>query len=125
MRLQQTITATTQTEVKLSPAVKRRLMMKLSSYAELAVQRKAIKASMKKIEAEVGTIRETTGETSIAVDGFKITKVGGTTKSLDKKKLVELGCALAWIEEATTEKPKRAYEKITCPGDKGDDDEGE
>lgn len=122
MALKTGVTATTKTEVNLHPATKKKLLTKLTSYAELAAQRKAIKLAMKQIEAEVGHIRETTGEQSIAIEGFKITNVKGTQSKIDKKKLVELGCAMAWIEEATVVTPKKAYEKITCPG-QGDEEE--
>lgn len=123
MKLQQKVVTTTTAEVEISPALRRKLLAKLDTYADLARQRKALKVEMAKMTGEIGAIRESTGETSIDVNGFKITKVSGTQKKLNKKKLVELGCALAWIEEATEEKPKRAYEKITCPGDEDEEDE--
>ncbi len=80
----------------------------------------ALKSAMDKRKANIGVIREEVGVDTLALEGFRVTKVQGTTSSIDKKKLVELGCAMAWIEEATVIKPKRAYEKISLPGEKDD-----
>ena len=125
MAIRQTVTATatTTTEVKLAPKVKQKLLTKFKAYQELREQQKAIKAEMKKLAGEIGSVRSEAGVTTIELDGFKDTEVRGYTKKLDHEKLVELGCALAWIKEATTESPKRPYEKITCPGDRESDDE--
>lgn len=113
------VATTTQTlEVKISPAIKRRLLTNLKIYHELKIEADALKAAMDKHKAEVTKLRELTGEKALGLEGFKTKWVVGTHKKLDKKKLVELGCALAWIDEATDEKPKKPYELITCPGEK-------
>ncbi len=121
-KLSTSVTATTTTVVKLKPTVKRMLLTELKAYQALAAQLATIKHAMDVRKGKIGTLRESTGEDSISLDGFKVTRVTGTHSTLDKKKLVELGCAMAWIEEATTTKPKKAYEKVTCPGDKEEDE---
>ena len=116
-------TVKTTKEVKLQPRVSAKLRLKLSSYQTLAEQIKALKLQKKNLTADIGKLRAETGEQSLSIDGFTITEVRGTTSKIDQKKLIELGCAAAWIEEATTRKPKRPYEKITCPGDEEDGDD--
>lgn len=117
------IVATTTTEVKLSPRVLMKLRKELHAYQLLVIEKKALKAKMEKAKSVIGAIRDDTGESSLKVEGFTITLVAGIQNKLDKKKLIALGCAAAWIEEATTSKPKKAYEKITCPGDEDEDEE--
>jgi len=112
----QTTTTVTQ-EVILKPSVRRRLLVEFKAYQALKAQVDALEEKMNAHKAAAGLLREGTDQKSLSLDGFKITKVTGTTKKLDKNKLCELGCALAWIEEATTEKPKKPYELITCPGE--------
>ncbi len=117
-KLSTTATVTTTREIKLSVSIRRKLLTELQAFQELKTQRDAIQSAMDMHKATVARLRESTGEKSIQIDGFISTHVTGETSKLDKKKLVELGCALAWIEEATTTKPKKAFEKITCPGEK-------
>lgn len=116
-------TVSTTREVKLTAIQTITLRQELQRYAKLVAEEKAAKKARKASGAKIGKIREKTGEQSLTFEDFKITEVRGYTSKLDKAKLVELGCAMAWIEEATTTKPKKAYEKITCPGDS--DDEGD
>ena len=117
-----TATTTPKTEVKLQPSVRRRLLTELKTYAALKAQMDALKSAIDKRKGIIGGIREEAGVDSLSLEGFKITQVTGTTSKLNKQKLVELGCALAWIDEATEIRPKKSYEKISVPGEK---EEGE
>jgi hypothetical protein len=116
-----TIVATTTTEVKLRPSILTKLRKELLAYQQMVNEKKALEAKMDKAKSVIGAIRDDTGEASLKVDGFTVTLVAGTSSKLDKKKLISLGCAAAWIEEATVTKPSRAYEKITCPGERDED----
>jgi hypothetical protein len=121
MKLQTAVTATTTTTVKILPSVRRRLLNELKAYQTEKAALDLAKAKIEKRKGTIGGIRESIGEDSIELEGFKITRVQGTTTKLNEAKLVELGCAMAWIEEAKETKPKKAYEKISTPG--GGDDE--
>lgn len=111
-----TVTATTKTEVTLLPAVKRKLLTVLREYQELDLQEKALKLAKNKIKDKVRSIREATGERSINLDGFTMTDVQGTQKKFNKKKALQY-LTVAELDDCFDEKPKKAYEKITCPGD--------
>lgn len=112
-----TVKATTKTEVKLTTKQQNALRKKLAVYTEAHAVYKAAKEERDVAIADVEDIREQLGETTFEFEGSTVTRVGGDTSKLDKKKLVELGCALAWIEEATTTKPKKQHTRITLGGD--------
>lgn len=116
MKLQTTVEVTT--EIDISPALKRKLMTKLKSYADLKEQRDAIDDAMDADNAEVEEIRAHLGLKTFPIEGFGVTRVEGTTSKLDHERLVQLGCAMAWIKEATRIAPKKAYTLITCPNGK-------
>jgi len=118
-----TVKTTTKTEVKLTAKQQNALRKKLAVYAEADAAFKAAKEERDVAIADVEDIREQIGETSFEFEGATVTRVGGTSKSLDKKKLVELGCALAWIEEATTEKPKKSHTRVTLGESEDEEDE--
>ncbi len=110
------VTTTTTEQVTLKPSQRRRLLTNMQTHAKVCAEIKTLEGKKEKAAAAVRAVREETGANSLTLDGYTTTNVQGTTTSLDKEKLVELGCALAWIEEATVTKPKKAYEKITAPG---------
>jgi hypothetical protein len=117
-----TVKTTTKTEVKLTTKQQNALRKKLAVFAEADVAFKAAKEERDVAIADIEDIREQLGETSFEFEGATVTRVGGDTSKLDKKKLVELGCALAWIEEATTTKPKKQHTRVTLGGDDEEDD---
>ena len=115
-RLQQTVTATTTQEVVIAPKLKTKLQKELRAYAQLQTEMDTLKAKIDARKSLIEAIRDEVGEESIQCDGFTVTLVAGMQKTLDRDKLVELGCAVAWLEEATVTKPKKAYTLITAPG---------
>ena len=117
-----TMTATATTELKIAPALKRRTLQTLKTYADLKRERDALDAEMDKCKGVLGDTLDSLGESAIELDGYKVTRVAGTYKKLNEQKLVELGCAVAWIREATEDRPKKAYTKVTVPGQKGGDE---
>lgn len=111
-----TATTTVTREIRIEPRLKRKLLTEFRAYAELKAQADAIKMAMDKHKAAIGRLREETGEQSLAIEGFKASYVQPVRSVLNHKKLIELGCAASWIEEATETKPSKAYEKVTIPG---------
>ena len=96
-------------------------MQTLRAYADLKAQRDVLDHAIEKAKQTLGETLTAVGESSIELDGFKLTRVEGQTyKKLNEQKLVELGCAIAWIREATENHPKKAYVKISLPGARED-----
>ena len=122
-QLQTKATVKTTEEIKLAPKLEKQLRQRLTNYASLKQELDSLKAALDDEKAAIGALREKTGHTSVSLDGYTVTQVTGTTSKLDKKKLIQLGCAAAWIEEATVVTPKKPYELISLPGEKGGNDE--
>ena len=115
-KLTQTATVSTTEEVHLDPRVRTRLVTKLKAYAEKHAQLKALEAEMDTINAEVEDIRSDIGEQSVKLEGFTVTLVAPTYRKFSAKKFVAAGGDLALYNAAIEEKPKRAYTKISVPG---------
>jgi hypothetical protein len=116
--LSQTVEATT--EVELSPALKTQLIMELSIYAGLEQQRNELQAEMDGMAEAIERLRLTAGAKSLSIEGgYHVTRVeGGTSKSLNKKKVYALGIMPHEFALCYTEKPKRGYTLITTPNSK-------
>lgn len=116
--------AETRSETTIEPKLRKQLLTKLQNYQRLHAQFKALETALATIREEIGTLRDDTGEMSITLDGFKVTLVAGERKKLNQKKLIALGCAPAWITEATDIRPTKSYNKVTLPGeqDRNEDD---
>jgi hypothetical protein len=122
-KLTQDVTTTQTTEVVLSPKLKAALQTKLTTYAKLAAEKKALKLRMDALTEELGALRDEAEEMSVSLEGYgTVTLVAGIYKVFNKKRYVSLGGELALYEQAMEEKPKKAYNKITVPGaDEGDE----
>ena len=114
-----TVTATAKTELKIAPRLKAKTLQTLKSYQETKQMIKVLETTLKKDNKALTATLEKLGESSVELDGFKVSRVTGTYEKLNEQKLVELGCAIAWIREATENKPKKPYTLISCPSDKG------
>jgi hypothetical protein len=125
MKQELTTAVAEEPEVELAPKVRLNLTQKFIEYAGLRQRVKELEAQAESVKADIALIRENEGAITLSVNGYRTTLVGGTRKTLNKKKLIALGCAAAWIEMATEEKPTREYEKITLPGEKTARDEEE
>ena len=121
-RLSQTVTTTTTTVVKLTPALKKKLMVELKTYTTLRDQKKALELAMKKHAGTVEEIMETAGESSLEVDGFKTTIIAPVRSKLDPKRLVALGVSTETIRKATTETPGTPYVKISKAGERDEEE---
>jgi hypothetical protein len=110
----QVTTTVTQT-VELSPQLKRQLLNELKAYQGLHAQREALELALANKKANIGKLRERSGEKSLELEGYKISLVEPVRKELDRKKFVELGGSLAMLENATVSRPTKSYEKISLP----------
>lgn len=117
------VTATTTHSLELKPTIKKRLLTALKTYVELSAQAKVLKLAKSKQASIVEEIQVELGESSLEVDGFKSTIVAGVSRTLDKKRFVQLGGRLDLLEAAMVDKPKKPYVKITAPGTSADEDE--
>lgn len=116
------VTATTTHEVKLAPALRKKLLTSLRTYAGLKSQIEVLESALKKQKGLIGALREETGEQSLALEGFKVTLVANIRKKFNPKKFVQLGGDLALYNEAHEDVPVRAFEKITLPGASEDEE---
>ena len=112
-----TATTTVTQTVELSPQLKRQLLNELKAYQGLKSQQDALELALANKKANIGKLRERSGEKMLELEGYKISLVEPVRKELDKKKFVELGGSLAMLENATVSRPTKAYERITLPDD--------
>ena len=119
MALTATLTGTTtiSTEVQLKPSVRRKLIAELNSYQELKNQLTEIQKALDTHKVNIEGIRESVGEQSISISGFKVSLVSPVRSSLDKKALLEAGVSMAQLEAGTVTKPVKPYTKVSTPGE--------
>src|ERR1035437_1257512 len=110
-----TATTTVTQTVELSPQLKRQLLNELKAYQDLKIQLEALETYIAAKKANIGRLREKSGEKALELEGFKITLVEPVRKELDKMKFVELGGSLAMLENATVSRPTKSYERISLP----------
>jgi len=116
------ITTTVVQTVKLSPALRTKVLKMLQIYAETDAQMKAIKTAKVAALSAVERLFEQAGEAEAldqgcAIDGFKLKVVMGRTSTLNVKFLMEeFGVTAEMLEQATESKAKKPYLKITVPG---------
>src|ERR1035437_10267166 len=110
-----TATTTVTQIVELSPKLKRQLLNELKAYQGLKAQQDALELALANKKANIGRLREKSGEKALELEGYKISLVEPVRKELDKKKFVELGGSLAMLENATVSCPTKSYERISCP----------
>lgn len=118
MSLQHTTEPTVDTDVELTPRQQQELRVAFQRYQRLKGELENTQSKLDTAKADLAVIRTRIGEVTISVDGFRSTLVWPVRSKLDKKKLLRLGVTQAQIEQATTTKPGRPYELVTCPGDK-------
>lgn len=116
--MKQSVVIAQETEVALEPRVRQQLIKEFRLYATQKAIKEAAEQEMDAIKGRLATVRDELGEMSVGVEGFKTTLVAPVRSKLNINKLVTLGCALAWVKEATEIRPGRMYEKVTCPGER-------
>lgn len=87
-------------------------------YQQLDQRIKELEQQREAKKVRLGELRDEVGVVSMLFEGFKVTLVGGVRNVLNKKKLIAMGCKQAWLDDATEQKPSKAYDKITLPGQK-------
>ena len=110
------ITQEAATEQVLDPQVEARLKIRLANY-------KMAKEAYDKAEAALGTCKadveqafNATGEATVLVGGYTITRVAGSSRAtIDEKKLLRQGLTFAQIEAAKVYRESTGYVKITPP----------
>lgn len=117
-----TVTCTTQTEVKISPSIQKRLRTELTAYAALRTELKSIEAKMDASKAKIEAVREETGEQKLEIDGYSVCIVAPIRKKFNPKKFVSLGGDLEIYRQAEENVTSKPYCKVTCPGLKSDDE---
>jgi len=135
--LRQIVTTTTTQVVKLAPALKKKLMLKLNTYKALKTERDALNLKLngkrdKKtkeilvtgLSQEVEEILEEVGQEKLAIDGYKMTVIAPVKKGkFNPKKAIALGISLQQIEQCyDADEPGTSYVKITVPGASEDED---
>lgn len=117
-KLSATTTVTQTLEVKLKPSTKQLLLNELKAYQQTHTEAKRLKELADAHLANIRSIREDTGEEVLSLEGYTVRNVPGTVSYLDKQLFVELGGSLEQLANATRSKPKKAYERVVCPGEK-------
>jgi hypothetical protein len=115
LRQQAKATTTVTKTVTIKPKTLQKLRLELKGYAALKATLDATQAKMDEKKATIGELRESTGEDTLSIDGYSLALVQPIRKVLNQEKLISLGCAVAWIEEATENVPSKPYEKIVVP----------
>lgn len=124
-KLAQTTDVVPEPEVVLSPKLRLALQHKLKVYADLAAQKKALKAKMDAVVQDLDTLRDEAEEMSVSLEGYgTVTLVAGEYPKFNPKLFVSLGGELSVYKAAVELKPKKAFTKVTVAGvadDEGDE----
>jgi hypothetical protein len=91
-KLTQTTDLTPEPTVVIEPKLRQALQIKLTAYAAVATQIKALEAKKSALAKELGALRDETGEMSVKLDGYgSVTLVGGTFKKFNAKAVCPTG----------------------------------
>lgn len=106
------------TATELSPQLRTQLQNKLLAYAKADAEFEAAKDTLDALHADIADLQAQSGLKVLDFPGYgKVTLVdGGTTKSLDKKKLYAKGITPKQLEDCYTEKPKKGHVLVTPAG---------
>lgn len=110
-------TVSTTRDIVLSPELRRALLVEFRAYQKLQKQRKDIEAKMDAVKAKVSALRDSTGEQSLELDGFKTTLVAPTRRKFNPKTFVKLGGDIDIYNQANEETLAKPYELISVPGE--------
>jgi hypothetical protein len=116
-----TIETSQKTDVIISTLHRAKLVARLKARAELQAQLAALEHALKKNTDEIEQVRAEIGEKAFSIEGHKISRIEGVYRSFDKKQYVTLGGDLRLYEQAMVEKPRKAYTKVTMPGEREPD----
>ena len=124
-------TVTTVQEITIAPKLQKQLINELHGYQQFAEEMKVLKEGKEGCSAKVLTLSDEAGVEKYKLEGFGVSVIkGARDRRLDKEELIgrlvkdgkySMKAALALVEDCTTDKPKKDYVKITCPGEREDD----
>lgn len=121
------ITTTQTTEVTVSARIRQMLKARLEEHLHLAKQIKELEGRKSRIQKEVDELFAKEGQAAALdagtdIDGIRVKKVGGVTRTLDKEALMD-ACELTAeeLEAFYDSKPKRPHIKISAPGERDDE----
>src|SRR5579859_6957142 len=117
-----TLTTTQTTEVRISTALKSKLMKRLRVYDQLNAQKQATKAAMDKIKGKVENLFLDADEfdalqNGVKVEGFALKHVSGTRRKFNRKKFIDLGGSVEIYDMARPHVPTKAFMSIRVPGE--------
>jgi len=118
-----TVTVSTTQEIKLAPAIRRKLLTEFRAYAAVKAQMATLQHALDKHKGVIAGLRDETGEQSLEIDGFRTTLVAPIRKKFSPKRFVANGGDLAIYNASIDEVPSRPYEKVSLPGAKDEGDE--
>jgi hypothetical protein len=118
-----TAEATTTKQIVLKPALRRKLLIELRTFAELSSQLKALEHARETHKKNISALRDETGEQSLELEGYRMTLVAPIRKKFNSKKFVARGGDIELYNQSFDEVPGRPYERITCPGEKADEED--
>lgn len=111
-------TVEVETEVTIEPRLARKAQLHLKIIEGLQDAIREAKEAMVVEIAHIEKIREVVGVKSFALNGFRVTRVTGDSTKLDRKKMKAAGVTDAQLADWSTTKPKKAFTKVTAPGEK-------
>lgn len=121
------VQTTQTTEVKLSPKLKTKILLKLRKFQELRDEINLAKGKQNEIKEAIEIAFIDAGEfnalqAGVSMEGFIMRHGGSTRAKFDKLGAVKRGwLTIAQIAELTTNKPTKASISIRCPGEKDDE----
>jgi hypothetical protein len=116
------ISQTVEPEIEIKPELRVELLVELRIFKALALDLAELQAAKELCLTKIESLRERVGEHSFGVDGFTVTRVDGqTTSKLVVQKLLAQDVTPAMIAQATVTTPKRAFTKVSYPGQRRSD----
>jgi hypothetical protein len=127
-RVSVTITAAQKTEVNLTTQVAAMLKARCEEHAAIGKKIAELKSRQGRIQGEVEELftkaeQEAALADGTTIDGFKVKRVCGTSKKLDKMALISaLDITPEELEAFFEEKANKPYIRITAPGQRSEDE---
>jgi hypothetical protein len=103
------------TEASLTDMQRLQVMVTAAAYLRLQQEIKRLERQAETKLAELEALRDATGQSTVDVDGYRLTRIHGTRSVLSEEKLIAQGVTTAMLQNATETKPNRPYTKVTGP----------
>jgi len=103
-------------EVAIDPQIKAKLQIRLANYKIAKEAADRANETLDICKKDVELMFESTGEPTVTIDGYTITRVAGSSRAtIDEKKLLRQGLTFSQIEAAKVYRESAGYVKITAP----------